>query len=109
MSNIIFPDISGQSLAFMESPGTEYICLNFQALSSDPTVLITTYLYLYGANIEYANFTCDPFFPPTKSVSFSRESDIGRSEMQISFETGNLSISFTSISLHVTEQKLREV
>jgi hypothetical protein len=107
IANLVLPNISGRSLSFMESPGTDFICLIFQEISDDRSKLTMTYVYLYGARIEGANFSCNPFFPPTISATFSRKADRDCVEMEILFDPGKLAISFADISFHVATQALQ--
>jgi len=94
------PDFAGYSLCFMESPGVDYLCLMFEGYETP-----RLFLYLYASHIEEANFTCDPFFPATSSVTIGSDTN-GRQCLSISFDTGQLRIMFKDFSFHVLSSEL---
>ena len=98
-------DLSGFSLCFIESPGVEFICMIFQALSDDQ--LSTIHLFLYGHHMRVANFACDPFFPATKTAETYYDPEISSMVLDVIFKIGQLKIAFRDASFHITTDTVR--
>ena len=100
------PDLSNYSLSFLESPGTDYICAIFWSFSDDGTQLPTRYLYLYESHVREADFSCDPYFAPTRDASIAYDSDLERWVLSVYFNAGHLKIAFDGFSTHVITRKV---
>ena len=96
----VMPDLAGFSLASIECPGTEYCCLVFWSLSKDGSRLSTKFVYLYECHVCEADFECDPFFPPTKSVSVYFHRETSQHMLEIAFDVGRLHFAFQELSIH---------